>query len=399
LESTRLELAAVGFRVQGESTPLEASGGSLYFVTVVAFAMKILTSYVLSMFVKILGFVLPVFVALYLVVEFVERLDDFVEHQATIHTILLYFLLRIPIVAVQIGSLGVLLSVALTLALLQRSREIIAFLAAGASPWRLATPLLLGSFIMVVASLGAEEYILPGAHFALRNLQEGQGRSPLQGVLVQPGEIWFRIPGAAFVHIELVDPTAERIHGITIYRKNGRGELLEQVQAREALWMAGQWTLFDGTISRFHGNLPAHVEPFTRLDMPMGIEPEALRSMFRSPSHMSLSELSSYMRKLRHRGIDMAAYARDFQQKLTTPLMSVVMTVVGVAAIWGARDARNLSLGFASTLCGAAIYWLLTMVGTALSGNQQIPLLVGVWLPHLAVLTLSTSIFWHKARA
>ena len=95
----------------------------------------------------------------------------------------------------------------------------------------------------------------------------------------------------------------------------------------------------------------------------------------------------------------MAAYARDFQQKLTTPLMSVVMTVVGVAAIWGARDARNLSLGFASTLCGAAIYWLLTMVGTALSGNQQIPLLVGIWLPHLVVLILSTSIFWHKTRA
>ena len=95
----------------------------------------------------------------------------------------------------------------------------------------------------------------------------------------------------------------------------------------------------------------------------------------------------------------MTAYARDFQQKLTTPLMSVVMTVVGIAAIWGTREARGMSLGFASTLCGAAIYWLLTMAGTALSGSQQVPLFVGIWLPHLTILTLSASIFWYKTRA
>jgi lipopolysaccharide export system permease protein len=361
--------------------------------------MKILTTYILTTFAKILAFVLPVFITLYLVVEFVERIDDFLQSQLNMSTIMYYFLLRVPIVGIQVGPLAVLLSVALSVALFQRSRELIAFLAAGTSPWHIVHPFLIGALMMAGMSLGTEELVLPGAHRALMDLLEDQRRPLPQGALIQQGEIWFRAPEAAFVHIELLDPVAERIHGITIYRKKAPGELIEQVQAREAVWLAGRWTLLDGTISRFQGNLTTHVESFTRLEMPIGMEPEALRSMFTPPSQMSLSELQSYMRRLRDRGVDMTAYARDFQMKLATPFMGVVMAAVGLAAMWGTHDTRKISLGFVGTLCGAAAYWLLVMTGTALSGTQQLPILIGIWLPHFVVLGLSSFIFWWKSFA
>jgi lipopolysaccharide export LptBFGC system permease protein LptF len=121
--------------------------------------------------------------------------------------------------------------------------------------------------------------------------------------------------------------------------------------------------------------------------------------MFTPPSHMSLSELQSYMRKLRDRGVDMTTYAQDFQTKLATPLMGFVMAVIGLAAMWGTHDTRRISLGFVGTLCGAAAYWLAMMAGTALSGTQQLPLLIGIWLPHLVALLLSSCIFWRKSFA
>src|SRR5918992_485871 len=286
------------------------------------------------------------------IVLFVERIDDFVESQAHLGTIALYFLLRIPVVGVQVGPLAVLLSVALTVALLQRSREVIAFLTTGTSPWRIVHPFLVGALAMAGMSLLTEELILPGAHRALIGLQEDQRRSPPPGTLIQQGEIWFRASEAAFVHIELLDPAAERLHGITIYRKDAAGELVEQVEAREAVWLAGRWTLLQGTISRFQGNLTTHVEDFARLEMPIGMEPEALRSLSTPPSQMSLSELQSYIRRLRDRGVDMTAYARDFQMKLATPFMGLVMAVIGLAAMWGTHDARHISFGFVGSLCG-----------------------------------------------
>ena len=274
--------------------------------------MKILTNYILSTFMKIFAFVLPVFIGLYLVVEFVERIDDFLEIKAGMGTITLYFLLRIPVVGVQVGPLAILLSVALSVALLQRSREIMAFMAAGASPWHIIHPFLLGALVMAGASLGTEELILPGAHRALMDLQEDHRHPPPQGALVQQGEIWFRASETMFVHIELVDPAAERVHGITIYRRDAAGELSEQVEAREAVWRAGRWTLLDGTISRFQEKFPSGVETFTELELPLGMEPDVLRSMFTPPSQMSLSELQSYMRRLRGRGVDMTTYAQRF---------------------------------------------------------------------------------------
>jgi lipopolysaccharide export system permease protein len=361
--------------------------------------MRILTVYVLGTFAKILAAILPVFIGLYLVVEFVERIDDFLQYRASMGTITRYFLLRIPVVGVRVGPLAILLAVAVSVALLQRSREIVALLAAGTSPWLIIHPFLIGALVIAGVNLMAEELILPGAHRALMDLVEDQQRSPPQGALIQQGEIWFRASEATFVHIELLDPTAERIHGLTIYRKDASGELIEQVHAREALWLAGRWTLLDGTINRFHGNLTTHLENFTRLDIPIGMEPEALRSMFTPPSQMSLSELQSYTRKLRDRGVDMTTYARDFHTKLATPLMGVVMAVIGLAAMWGIHDTRKISIGFVVTLCGAAAYWLMMMAGTALSGTQQLPLLLGVWLPHLVVLCLSGFIFWRKSFA
>jgi lipopolysaccharide export system permease protein len=361
--------------------------------------MKILTVYILATFAKILAFVLPVFIGLYLVVEFVERIDDFLHYQASIETILLYFLLRVPVVGVQVAPMAILLSVALCVALLQRSREIIALLAAGTSPWHIIHPFLIGALVMAGICLGAEELILPRAHRTLMDLQDDQRRPPPQGTLIQQGEIWFRASEATFVHIELLDPAAERLHGITIYRKDAAGELIEQVHAREALWLSGHWILLDGTISRFEGNLTTQVEGFTRLEMPIGMEPEALRSMFTPPLHMSLSELQAYMRKLRDRGVDMTTYMGNFQTKLATPFMGVVMAVIAMAAMWGTHDTRRITWGFVGTLCGAAAYWLTMMAGTALSGTQQLPLLIGIWLPHLVVLGLSSFIFWRRCFA
>jgi lipopolysaccharide export LptBFGC system permease protein LptF len=152
----------------------------------------------------------------------------------------------------------------------------------------------------------------------------------------------------------------------------------------------------NGTISRFQGKLTTHIEHFTRLEMPIGMEPEALRSVFTPPSHMSLSELQAYIRRLRDRGVDMTTYARDFQTKLATPLMGVVMAVIGLAAMWGTHDRRRISLGFVGSLCGAAAYWAMLMAGTALSGAQHLSLLLGIWLPHLIALGLSSFVFWRK---
>jgi lipopolysaccharide export system permease protein len=362
-------------------------------------AMKILTIYVLSTFAKILAFVFPVFIGLYLVVEFVERIDEFLQWQAGIGTIALDLLLRIPIVGIQIGPLAILLSVALSIAVLQRSREILAFLAAGSSPWHIIQPFLLGALAMSAVSLGAEEFILPRAHRALMDLQDHQRPGSPQEVLLQQGELWFRAPEARFVHIELLDPAAERIHGLTIYRRDKAGELVEQVHAREARWLFGRWILSDGTISRFQGKLTTHIEHFRRLEMPIGMEPEALRSIFTPPSHMSLSELQSYMRRLRDRGVDMTTYARDFQTKLAMPVMGIVMAVIGLAAMWGTHDTRRISLGFVVSLSGAAAYWAMMMAGTALSSAQHLSLLLGIWLPHLIALGLSSFIFWRKTFA
>jgi lipopolysaccharide export LptBFGC system permease protein LptF len=77
--------------------------------------------------------------------------------------------------------------------------------------------------------------------------------------------------------------------------------------------------------------------------------------------------------------------------------MPVVMTVIGLAAMWGARSARRISLGFAGIFCAGGGYWLLITAGIHLSRSQQLPVLLAIWLPHVVVLGLGSYLYWRKA--
>jgi hypothetical protein len=63
------------------------------------------------------------------------------------------------------------------------------------------------------------------------------------------------------LYTPVLDPAAERIHGLTIYRKDAAGELIEQVHARTR-WLLGRWILLND-VSRFQEADNAH-QHFTR---------------------------------------------------------------------------------------------------------------------------------------
>ena len=63
--------------------------------------MRVISRYIISELIKIIAICLGVVIALYLVIDFFERIDDFLEAKLPLSSALQYFLLKLPLIAQQ----------------------------------------------------------------------------------------------------------------------------------------------------------------------------------------------------------------------------------------------------------------------------------------------------------
>lgn len=123
--------------------------------------MNLLNRYLLSQFVKYFLTVNSGFVAIYLLVDFFEKYDDFVNAGKPFSMALKYFLLTIPSIVDQLGPVFILLAGVITLGILTHSHELTA-LKAGGVPLRLIIrPIFIGSIIFTLLFVAAAQWLLP----------------------------------------------------------------------------------------------------------------------------------------------------------------------------------------------------------------------------------------------
>ena len=143
--------------------------------------MNLLNRYLFSQFLKYFFTVNAGFVAIYLLVDFFEKIDDFTNAGKPILLALEYFILTIPFVVDQLGPVFILLSGVISLGILNHTNELTA-LKAGGIPLRLIVrPLLLASVLFTMLFVVAAQWLLPATIARTNNIwyEQLKGKVPL----------------------------------------------------------------------------------------------------------------------------------------------------------------------------------------------------------------------------
>jgi lipopolysaccharide export system permease protein len=342
--------------------------------------MTILSRYILREFLKVLALSLAAFTLLFLIVDFFDRLDSFLRHQARPLHVLSYLLLLIPKVLTHITPLAVLLSTLLTLGIFSRNQEITAMRAGGLSLLRLAAPLLgvatLGSLLL----LAANEFLVPYATQHARYFREVliEKRAPS---LVRQDKVWMRISGNALMNVAYISPEGV-LHGIAIYRFDPEFSLREQIEARELRWENTGWRLYHG--SRFHYTAGG-VEPsaFETLPLRMEGKPEEIRRVEKKADEMSYRELYHYVAKLRREGYNPARYVVDLHAKFSLAFSTLLMALLGIPYALTHPKTGRLAAGIGLSLAVAFLYWVILSAGISLGRSGTVPPLLAAWFGNL----------------
>jgi lipopolysaccharide export system permease protein len=326
---------------------------------------------------------------LFIVLDLFTNLDDFAAQRqgfsAMMQHIGLYYANTSPRIFDRLCEAIVLLAAMFTVAMTQRSNELLPLLSAGVSTRRVVAPVLLTACAMLVLTVANQELILPNIDvFLVENRANPSGDKQLEvkGVYDANG---IHISGArAFMNTQTVDKFF-----CVIPPKLGRDSLGTLV-AEQAQYIppgdgerTGGWLMTHTT--------PPELENWTRDDILVSLGPGRyffktdvdFQNAIRSRNWFVYLTTWQLLQEMERPGnLQQASLAVVFHQRLTRPILGILLVFMGLGTIL--RDqTRNIfiSAGLCLVLCG--VFFGACLTCNYLGNNEFISPALSAWLPVL----------------
>jgi LPS export ABC transporter permease LptG len=340
--------------------------------------------YILRQFGYFFCVLLAVFLLIFDAFTLFDLLGDISKNHASAIVVFNYFLYLIPLMLYQLAPLATLVACLVTLAVLAKNNEVIAFKASGISLYRLIFPLALAGVLLAGGMFLLDYTFLPYANQrqdALRNQIKGR---PAQ-TYFQPARQWIFGENDKIYNYELFDSDRQLFGGLNIFELNPVSfEITRRVYASRAVWEPTEntWVLTGGWIREFDsGGRVTRYFPFKAYSLPELTEPPSyFRREVRQYYQMNWRQLGQYIASLRQAGFDTARLAVQWQKKFAFPLIAAI--VVLLSAPFGFLVGTRGEIGGVAIAVGIGIvYWATAALFEAMGSIGQLPPLLAAWSP------------------
>lgn len=341
--------------------------------------MKVVTRYLAREFARMTAACLGGFLVLYMVIDFVERSDEFFRNRAAAGEILGYYLYGAPNIFLQIAPVAVLLAVLITISLRARANEFTALFSGGIGLGQALVPILLGCALLAVASLAAQESLAPWANRQAREIARLRIRPGKIAAQFSLNRYWVRGSGG-ILSAQVVDPTGRTLSGILYFEVDREFRPVRRIEARTALFLGEEsWELQDGSERSFTGTPEA--QPFRRRSFRFPETIQAFLDGETPPGEMTYAQLSGYVRDSRDRGYDVHRYEVDLHAKLSYPLLNVIVSLLAVPVALRSPRKGGVWRSIGTGLLIGFFCWIALSASLALGRKGLLPPLLSAWLP------------------
>ncbi len=344
--------------------------------------MKLLDRYLLRAFLTNYFIALSVMVSLYVVLDLFVNLDEFTKFgdsaAVTLRKIISFYGWNLFHYFSQLSGVIVLVAACFTLGRFLRTNELTAVLASGASLYRVAMPLLLAGMALNALWIVNQEVVIPRiADRLARRHDDAEGKRTYA--------VWFlRDRDNALLSAVRFDPRSSTLEGVLILERDEQGRLSGIVRADRARWDAERnvWHL---ELARRTGGLgspspdAAGAENAQPSEYASALVPYELRLRQASQwtSFVSVRDLT----RLQARYMHTDEFIKIKHARLTTPLISVLMLLLGIPYFLNReRPSVILAGGRCLLVCGACFvftFFCQNLDVSALAIHPALP----AWLP------------------
>ena len=352
----------------------------------------ILDAYVLRSFLANFVLVLFAFVVLFLVFTAFDLLGDIIRNHIALATLGLYLLDLMPSMIYISTPLAVLIAVLSTFGLLNRSSELTAMKATGISLYRIITPVIVISALLVVALFAFDDFYVPLANRKQEALRMTIKGKPPQTYL-RPDRTWIfgeskpGEPGRIYYY-RFFDNTEghDQFADLTVFEFDPQTFLLtRRIFAKNVQWQPQlhQW-LFEGGWQRsFQGDEVKEFNTFEVATFPELTEPpQYFKKELRQSQEMNFVELGRYIRDLQQSGFDVVRLRVALFHKFAYPAIALVMAVLAVPFALSMGKRGSLT-GIATAVGIAIVYWVIANLFESMGNASMLPPALAAWSPDI----------------
>jgi len=311
-----------------------------------------------------------------------ELLPDIVKNNVRSSVVVTYFVYLLPQILYYVIPLTVLLAILIELGTLTKTNEILAVKAGAVSLYRMSMPLLITSLLLSAGIYFMQDFMLPYANQrqdAYHDLIKGRAPQTYN----DPQRKWMAGSNDRLYHYNYFDPDTNVFGGISIFSLNPDSfSLSEWIYANRATWLGTHWMFDDGWRRRIDENGSVDYQPFGSLALHTVDGPEYFKKEVRTAEQMTYPELKRYVSNLRQSGFDVSGLMVDLYRKLSFPLVSFVMAMIGIPFSF-TTGKKGAFYGIGLSLAVGIFYWSTFAFFEKLGGISRLSPFVAAWFPNL----------------
>ncbi|WP_321370313.1 LPS export ABC transporter permease LptG [uncultured Desulfuromusa sp.] len=350
--------------------------------------MKTLNRFLLQHFIRILSLCVAAFIGIYLLIDFFEKVDDFIDHKATIGDYFVYLFNNIPVIFTQILPLAILTTMVLTLGGLSRTNEVTAMRACGVSLWKIVQPLMTLTLLLSLLLLLLNEFTIPWNTKQLNNLLEVKLKGKQQVQLTR-NEIWYR-NNNQIINIAVAQPQNLKLQGIVIFTFDAQQKIKNRQDIDLAMFENGVWlaaNMVERTFDTTSGDM-LQVNRFKKVALDLDRSPEDFSGREDMNNELNFRQLLSVAKKLEQEGYDSTRQRVDMHTRVAAPFTCIIMGFLGIPFALQRGRNSNLALGIGLSLGIGVVYFIIQSLVTAFGYSNALPPIFAAWTANFIFLLM-----------
>jgi len=348
--------------------------------------MMILDRYISRRFLDVLLFALIAFMAIFIIVDQIEKLDTFIHQKVPKLVIAKYYLYYLPYIIILTLPVAMLLSSLFSVGTMARQNEIVAMKASGLSLYRILAPLFIIAVVISIGALLFGEYVVPTASAKRAYLTDEYLEKQRQNWRKRINNLYMRDDQDRLISMRYFH-AATNVGNVVSIRMFDGERLASRIDARLMSWQDSVWVLTDGYERTFLADGKEEAHAFSKMTLrDENLKPEDFAKTLKQPEEMSYTELKVFVEEVRRNGGDVNRWLVDLYLKIAIPFANLIIVLFG-APLSSPKRRGSAATGFGISLAICFIYFGIVKAAQTMGHSGILPPMMAAWIANLIFAT------------
>lgn len=348
--------------------------------------LKIIDKYLIKQFLSTLFFAIISFTFIFVILDMMENLDDFIDENVNINLVLQYYLVFIPEIVRLILPISILLASLFTSGKMANINELTAIKAGGISLYRFMLPFLIVTFFICLLNIYFSGYIVPHANKHKVFIEQTYMK---KGLVHFGSNIFFQDTKTKIVTINFYDISLGQANQVSIqdFDSFDKTKIISITNCERMLYdtTKNSWIALNGS-TRVFNDSTEFLENFSSKEFKdLHFTPDDVIKKQRKPEEMTLKELDEFIKEQTRTGNISTKLEIAYHSRIAYAFSSLIIVLFGLPISSNKRKS-GLAIQFGINMLVTFLYLFFMKISQAFGENGILAPIITAWVANLIFL-------------